>query len=520
VSPSFRRLALFVLPGWFLAGCASTYLRLAPPSPTEPVIPANAGGEQAATPAPSPIGPPPGDVVDEGAAVQPGRRYGLPELVELAAASNPETRIVWQRARQAALAVGVANSSYYPTLSAIVFGAYQHSSFPVSSAASGITLAAPEFLPGVNVSGGQQTGTSGHVGVDTFEVLPFLALRWQALDFSRGPAVRAAEQTSLAANLVFVGEHQKLLFQVSKAFFRLGAARAQVRVSQEALERTRTIAQSAEARFGRGLATTVEVAEGRREVAQAQYELTEAQAAETSADAALLTAMGVDPRMAMEIETAASRPLAESLRDPVDAYLKSALDSRPDLRAAAAQSAQAGATIDQAVSHWFPRLSLVGTAGTQTLGARLGEGSFKSVTIPTVTALANLEWLLFDGGAREGSAEIARARRDEAELEIRKLRNVATQEVLSAYDEANAALSRYRAAQALERTAEVADEATARSYANGLSTLAEAASAQKAHSLASAAKERAYADARIAATAITFASGQLRGVSAIPNPLP
>jgi len=66
----------------------------------------------------------------------------------------------------------------------------------------------------------------------------------------------------------------------------------------------------------------------------------------------------------------------------------------------------------------------------------------------------------------------------------------------------------------------VADDATARSYANGLSTLAEAASAQKAHSLASAAKEQAYAEARVAVTSLTFASGQLRGVGAIPNPLP
>ena len=72
---------------------------------------------------------------------------------------------------------------------------------------------------------------------------------------------------------------------------------------------------------------------------------------------------------------------------------------------------------------------------------------------------------------------------------------------------------------ALERTAAVADDATARSYANGLSTLADAASAQKAHALASAAKERAYADARIAATALTFASDQLREVAAIPDPL-
>jgi len=515
VSPSVRRLALIILPGWFLAGCATSYLKLAPPSPTEPVIPKSAGGEQVATTAPSPIGPPPGDVVDDGAAVQPGRRYGLPELVELAAASNPETRIVWQRARQAALAVGVAHARDYPTLSLQALGGYQHSWFPASSS---LALTTQVLLPGITVA--VPPGTTGHVGVDTFEVLPFLSLRWEALDFSRGPAERAAEQGSVAANLVFVGEHQKLLFQVSRTYFQLGSARAQVKVAQEALDRTRTIDQSAEARFGRGLATAVEVAEARREVAQAEYELIGAGAAEKVARSALLTALGVDPRLTLEIETLSSGALVDSLRQPVDGYLESALASRPDLGAAKAHASQADAMIDHANSTWLPKLSLVGTGGIQTLGSKVAATPFSTATSPHVAALANLEWLLFDGGAREGSAEIARARRDEAELEIRKLRNVASQEVLSAYDEANAALSRYRAAQALERTAAVADDATARSYANGLSTLADAASAQKAHSLASASKERAYADARIAVTALTFAAGQLRGVGAIPDPLP
>lgn len=517
--PSFRRLPLLALSGWLLAGCASTYLRLAPPSPTEPVIPRSAAADQVAASTQSPGGTPPGDVVDEGAAVRPGERYRLPELVELAAASNPETRIVWQRARQAALAVGVAHSRDYPTLSAVALGGYQHSWFPVSALDHGITIATQAFLPGISLPGPAQ-GTTGHLGLDTYEIVPFLALRWEALDFSRGPAKRAAEQGSVAANLVFVGEHQKLLFQVSRTYFRLGAARAQVKVAQEALDRTRTIDQSAEAKFGRGLATAVEVAEARREVAQAEYELSEARAAEKVAQSALLTALGVDPRMTLGIETLSSGVLADSLRGPVDGYLQTALSSRPDLGAAQAHATQADAMIDHANSTWLPKLSLVGTGGLQTLGAKASGGSFSTATIPHVTALASLEWLLFDGGAREGSAQIARSRRDEADLEVRKLRNVASQEVLSAYDEANAALSRYRAAQALEQTAAVANDATARSYANGLSTLAEAARAQKAHSLASAAKERAYADARIAVTALTFASGQLRGVAAIPDPLP
>ena len=48
----------------------------------------------------------------------------------------------------------------------------------------------------------------------------------------------------------------------------------------------------------------------------------------------------------------------------------------------------------------------------------------------------------------------------------------------------------------------------------------DAARAQRAHSVASAAKERAYAEARIAMTALAFAAGQLRGIAAIPDPIP
>jgi outer membrane protein len=514
-----RILAVAGLPAFVLAGCASAYLKRAPPSPSEPTIPQSAAQDERPGAPPESVAQGEARIpIEESEKVQAGRRYGLADLVELAAASNPETRIVWQRARQAALAVGVANANYFPTVSAVALGGYQHSWFPLSSLSSGITVGAPEFLPGITVPAPQPGGTTGHIGIDTFEVLPFIALRWQLLDWGRGAAVKAAEQASVAANLLFVGEHQKLLFQVATAFFRLSAARAQVKVAGEALDRTRVMTQSAEARFGRGIATSVELTEARRELAQAEYDLTQARAGEKTAYTALLKALGIDPRLPLEVETIASSDLGEVLHDPVESYVQTALTSRPDLGASQAQLSRAQAMVDQTTATFVPKISVVGTGGMQTLGAKVSGTSFQTATIPNVTAFASIEWLLFDGGARDISVQIARARQHEAALEIRKLQQGASQEVLSAYDEVNAALSKYRAAQALEQTASVADEATARSYAHGLSTLAQAANAQKSHALASAAKEQAYATARIAATALTFAAGQLRSVNSIPNP--
>ena len=127
------------------------------------------------------------------------------------------------------------------------------------------------------------------------------------------------------------------------------------------------------------------------------------------------------------------------------------------------------------------------------------------------------DWLLFDGGVRDAQTQIARSRENEAEQSIVKLQQRTTQEVVAAYNEVNASLSRYRAASSLERTAGVAEDATTKSYANGLSTVTDALSAQKARSLASAAKEQAFAEALISATALAFSSGQLGSAKAVPD---
>lgn len=51
--------------------------------------------------------------------IQPGKAYPLAELIDLAEAHNPETRVAWESARAQAAALGIARSELYPTLSAV-----------------------------------------------------------------------------------------------------------------------------------------------------------------------------------------------------------------------------------------------------------------------------------------------------------------------------------------------------------------------------------------------------------------
>src|SRR3979409_2696318 len=48
--------------------------------------------------------------------IDPQKRYDLLELIDLAQRTNPETRVAWEGARQAAIGIGLVQSEYFPVL--------------------------------------------------------------------------------------------------------------------------------------------------------------------------------------------------------------------------------------------------------------------------------------------------------------------------------------------------------------------------------------------------------------------
>jgi outer membrane protein TolC len=493
------------------SGCASVYLRRAPRSPRElwPLA-AEAARPRETTP---------GSV-----AVAQDHVYALPELIDLAESNNPDTRIGWQRARQAALAVGLPMAGFFPHAQAVTFIAYQHTIFPalppppVPNQSQFFIGANPSpLLPTVAFPLPMLPQPSGSIGVDTWQVLPFLLVTLEILNLGRFGEVRAAKNNSTSANALFTAVYEKVLFDVASTYFRLSAARTQVAVSREALERTRVIAKAADARFERGVANVVERSEARREVAQAEYNVAQAETLEIAAYAALVSALGIDPNVHLEVAANPSGPLPSRLDQKVDAYVAQALTARADLRAAQARLPATGAGISRANFAYAPRVDVFGTAGGAILGAQFDGIEVPTLKLPIFTAGLNFTWLLFDGGLREVQAETARSQHAEAEQQLLKLQHQVVQEVVTAYNEVNASLARYQAATALFETAATADDAATKAYLNGLATLTDAMNAQKADALASAAKEQAFADALIATTTLTFSAGQLLSAKAVPH---
>src|SRR5258708_21650371 len=65
--------------------------------------------------------------------IESDKTYSLAELIDLAEAHNPETRVAWENARAQAAALGIARSELYPTLSAVALSGVDRSEVALGS---------------------------------------------------------------------------------------------------------------------------------------------------------------------------------------------------------------------------------------------------------------------------------------------------------------------------------------------------------------------------------------------------
>src|SRR5262245_29262914 len=216
----------------------------------------------------------------EQAPIDPARQYDLLELIDIAQRVNPETRVTWERARQAAIAVGLVESEYFPVLALAAFAGYQ-------------TLAVPS--PQVLVP-------QGYFRFDVAHLEPVLGLKWLLLDFGRRSATMdAAKERLLAANLGFNRSHQDVAFRVQRTFYGLTGIRARIAVAQSSLDAARAVEGAAESRSKLGLETVPDVLLARQQAVQAEFDLEDVSAKERDAQVALAESMGILPTTPLKV---------------------------------------------------------------------------------------------------------------------------------------------------------------------------------------------------------------------------
>jgi outer membrane protein TolC len=461
----------------FVASMLSAHLAVAqaPPSPGQPwAIPESAIHRAEA-------------LGDTGFSV-PHKQYDLAALVDLAERENPKTREAWEVARDAAAGIGLAESAYLPQLSLQAIGGFQHTPLP-----------APKNLV-----------PAGYFVSDTREVIPALALKWLLFDFGRRDAqLQAARADSFVANVAFTGAHQKLMFDVSQAYFDLGAARGRLHAAQKALSTALTTQDAATAKQNNGLATVVAVAQAQRQTAQARYTLAAAEGAERTARANLIAALGVPAATEIDVVDSAELPLPPAPADSVSKAVDQALAHRPDVIAALGKVDAAEAALKGERRSYYPKIELAGQA-FQNIGSLNSDGGpYSSINRPGQSILLSFSVPLFDGGMRRNRISMADAKARQAQEQLSAARDSASQQVVRAYNGLLTGLAEYDAATALSQAAHTAYEAALRSYRQGVGTYTDLATEENAVVQGDTQVEDARANAHTAAAALAFSMGAI-----------
>jgi outer membrane protein len=395
---------------------------------------------------------------DRAAIIDPNRKYTLAELIDIAEQDNPRTRILWERVKQRADALGVEKSAYYPVIAGIAAFGDQRSILPF-----------PKPL-----------APRGYNMIEVPFVQPEVTLQYLIFDFGkREGRVDAATAEKLAAGANFIAANQQVAFRVASAYYGLLTATERLEAAKQTLNTAQTTQDAAEDRMNNGRATLPDVLNARAETAQAVFDLESADGDEKIARVTLTEAVGADPSPNIQITAQDDTPLPRQLTLSIDSLIDRAMVNRPDLQAQAAAIRAANDAEREAKAAYRPQIALTGSAAQTSLWPTTDYGELGPASQPTWSATLGIEWRLWDGGARKNELAMAQSKRREAQDEMTELKDQATREVWTAYIAFRSAVRKEQAAEALLDSAGTSYSASLDAYQYGVKNLVDVVTAEK-----------------------------------------
>jgi len=393
------------------------------------------------------------NVTDSRFAVDQSKTYSLAELIDLAEAHNPATRVAWERARSQAAALGITRSELYPTLAAAAI-----------SQTESVQAFFGDRFHGQTIQGFQLA----------------LDLNYTLFDFgARSARIDAARARLLSANFAFNDTHRSVISQVQQAYYRLLSAIGQEDSAQASLANAKAVEQAAQERLTNGLATLPDVLEARSAKAQAEYDLQSALGAEEIARGDLATAVGTSASVAIRVEPLDQLPTPDSISESVEETINRAFTQRPDLMQQAAEIRTANARLKEARAAYYPTLDVNVSPAIPSLYGIQQPFHWSHTTDLTGSLSFNLKWTVFDGGARKNRAAQAQADIHTAEAQTNLKKNQIADEVWTGYSNLNTAFRQRKTAIALLEAANQSYNAALESYKYGLRNLLDVTAAQR-----------------------------------------
>lgn len=239
-------------------------------------------------------------------------------------------------------------------------------------------------------------------------------------DFSSIRRFQASRVTVEATKADVEGTRNQVADQVARAYLTALRADADVETAKSNVELSEALLRLANSQKTAGTGTGIEVVRAQVQLANDHQQLLVAQTARTRAHLQLLKTLGL--RLDGEVELTDKLGYKPAADIPVDQAVKTALDTRVELKAQ--QGHESNARLGFSATKWerLPSLAFFGDYGT------IGTGA--NAAFPTRTYGVSLKVPLFDGGRRDGRRTEALSQykqeqvrthdlRDQIELDIR-----------------------------------------------------------------------------------------------------
>jgi NodT family efflux transporter outer membrane factor (OMF) lipoprotein len=318
-------------------------------------------------------------------------------------------------------------------------------------------IAVSRGLPHVE---GQSLNTYNRVSpnADLFVLLPGASVEyalfregltssWQLDLFGRvRRAVEAADAETLASVENRHGVALAALAELAQSYMLLRGTQDRLAIAKRNLRLADENVELVNARFGGGVATTLDLAQARAQRATIAATLPPLRIQE----AELINAIGLllgDPPRALETELHRSRMLPRAPRRVPVGLPGTLVRRRPDVREAEARLHEATAQTGVAVANFYPDVTLNGTATVESF-------HLSNLFTPSSAVLAvgpSISIPIFEGGQLRGVLTLRESQQREAAIFFQKT-------VLQAWKEVDNALTAYREAQ--RRRADVARSVT------------------------------------------------------------
>jgi outer membrane protein len=288
-----------------------------------------------------------------------------------------------------------------------------------------------------------------------------------------------------------------LIYEVSRRYFALLAAKQLVRVFEQAVRERKFHLRQAQAMARANLKPEIDVYTTQAEVARAQLHLLQAENMRSDAKIALDNAMGLS-------ETAPSYHAAERLgyqpvTDTLAALLRQALQLRPDLQMLKDEAEAAGARIIVYKSDYFPTVRAVGDYTAMGTGLPAANNFNVGIVI---------SWPIFNGLLTTHQVAAARFQRHSLQHAIEVLRQQVYQQVTKSLLDWQASLAEIKRAKSTLDASRGELDLAGQRYRAGLGNIVELEVAQREYTQDSAAYVNALYAYAVAKAAVDRATAR------------